>query len=98
MDADTLDPDEAVTRSCSMVRTATWSRCVPSWGRLAAVAGLVAGVLDADGVGLGHELGQFRCHSGGTRAREDRGVTLTWWGYVDLNHGPLPYQGSALTG
>ena len=22
---------------------------------------------------------------------------LTWWGYVDLNHGPLPYQGSALT-
>src|SRR5215467_218679 len=21
-----------------------------------------------------------------------------WWGYVDLNHGPLPYQGSALTG
>jgi len=20
------------------------------------------------------------------------GVTLTWWGYVDLNHGPLPYQ------
>ena len=22
---------------------------------------------------------------------------LIKWGYVDLNHGPLPYQGSALT-
>lgn len=22
---------------------------------------------------------------------------VDWWGYVDLNHGPLPYQGSALT-
>jgi hypothetical protein len=21
-----------------------------------------------------------------------------WWGYVDLNHGPLPYQGSSATG
>ena len=21
----------------------------------------------------------------------------TWWGYVDLNHGPRPYQGRALT-
>jgi hypothetical protein len=25
------------------------------------------------------------------------GVVVIWWGYVDLNHGPLPYQGSALT-
>src|SRR5262249_25548553 len=27
------------------------------------------------------------------------GSHLLWpgWGYVDLNHGPLPYQGSALT-
>jgi hypothetical protein len=25
-------------------------------------------------------------------------LALLWWGYVDLNHGPLPYQGSALTG
>jgi hypothetical protein len=20
--------------------------------------------------------------------------SLSWWGYVDLNHGPLPYQGA----
>ena len=29
--------------------------------------------------------------------RLDR-LSKKWWGYVDLNHGPLPYQGSALTG
>jgi hypothetical protein len=22
-------------------------------------------------------------------------VAVTWWGYVDLNHGPLPYQESS---
>jgi hypothetical protein len=26
-----------------------------------------------------------------------RGPSVLLWGYVDLNHGPLPYQGSALT-
>ena len=40
---------------------------------------------------------------------KQKGTTSAWlpgldrlsnflWGYVDLNHGPLPYQGSALTG
>jgi len=48
-------------------------------------------------------------HAGGTQTRaramirrnERRSVRLTWdagwWGYQDLNLGPLPYQGSALT-
>ncbi len=25
--------------------------------------------------------------------RLDR-LSKNWWGYVDLNHGPLPYQGA----
>ena len=32
------------------------------------------------------------------RLRLDCHGLLPGWGYVDLNHGPLPYQGSALTG
>src|SRR5262249_55205891 len=39
---------------------------------------------------------------GGPRRNRPGIDSLTWadglWGYVDLNHGPLPYQGSALTG
>jgi hypothetical protein len=29
----------------------------------------------------------MRCHRNGCD------LQLSWWGYVDLNHGPLPYQG-----
>jgi hypothetical protein len=35
---------------------------------------------------------------GRARAGWGLGSGDVWWGYVDLNHGPLPYQGSALTG
>jgi hypothetical protein len=36
------------------------------------------------------------------KSHDSRAVVMAFallikWGYVDLNHGPLPYQGSALT-
>jgi hypothetical protein len=49
-----------------------------------------------------HYRGARRSRAGEGRAGKRkgpryRGPSVLSWGYVDLNHGPLPYQGSALT-
>src|SRR5579871_4343544 len=42
---------------------------------------------------LTHSLKQLDNAKRPRSSREDRGRFVTGWGYVDLNHGPLPYQG-----
>src|SRR6185437_4266368 len=53
--------------------------------------------VDGPGSGPGSILGPTGSKAS-SRATVGPGSHIRWWGYVDLNHGPLPYQGSALTG